>query len=207
MAITYKDIGDLSQKSAVAGTEKLPVSDTEYITPSQITGDYLPLSGGTMTGSIYLSNSTYIQSKNSGGTNQNVLGMNNSNQLLIGYGSGGSGYDTRLYGNNIQLRYGTGRTEGLTVSYSGDTTVTGPSGKQQPLKVIRNQSGAQYTAIGFASSDTEFGCIGMSGVGQAFVRNGSATTYYKLYSAKNITISSSTPSSSDGEDGDIWIVI
>ncbi len=33
---TYKDIDLLTQKSAVAGTEKLPVSDTEYITPDQI---------------------------------------------------------------------------------------------------------------------------------------------------------------------------
>lgn len=36
MSVTYKDIGQLSQKSSLAGTEKLPVSDTEYITPSQI---------------------------------------------------------------------------------------------------------------------------------------------------------------------------
>lgn len=36
MAITYKDINLLTQKGAVAGTEKLPVSDTEYITPNQI---------------------------------------------------------------------------------------------------------------------------------------------------------------------------
>lgn len=35
---TYKDIDLLTQKSAVAGTEKLPVSDTEFITPDQITG-------------------------------------------------------------------------------------------------------------------------------------------------------------------------
>lgn len=38
MAVTYKDINQLSQKSAVAGTEKIPVSDIEYITPSQIAG-------------------------------------------------------------------------------------------------------------------------------------------------------------------------
>lgn len=38
MAVTYKDIDQLSQKSSVAGTEKLPVSDTQYITPSQIAG-------------------------------------------------------------------------------------------------------------------------------------------------------------------------
>ena len=36
MSVTYKDIDTLSQKSSVAGTEKLPVSDTQYITPSQI---------------------------------------------------------------------------------------------------------------------------------------------------------------------------
>lgn len=36
MAVSYKDIGQLSQKSSVAGTEKIPVSDTEYITPAQI---------------------------------------------------------------------------------------------------------------------------------------------------------------------------
>ena len=36
MAVTYKDIDQLTQKSSVVGTEKLPVSDTEYITPSQI---------------------------------------------------------------------------------------------------------------------------------------------------------------------------
>lgn len=38
MAVSYKDIGDLSQKSTLAGTEKLPVSDTQYITPNQIAG-------------------------------------------------------------------------------------------------------------------------------------------------------------------------
>lgn len=33
---TYKDINLLTQKATIAGTEKLPVSDTEYITPDQI---------------------------------------------------------------------------------------------------------------------------------------------------------------------------
>lgn len=39
MAVTYKDINQLTQKGTVAGTEKLPVSDTEYITPAQIVAD------------------------------------------------------------------------------------------------------------------------------------------------------------------------
>jgi len=36
MGVTYKDIDLLTQKSAVAGTEKIPVSDTQYLTPAQI---------------------------------------------------------------------------------------------------------------------------------------------------------------------------
>jgi len=38
MALTHKDIGLLSQKSTIAGTEKIPVSDTEYVTTNQIAG-------------------------------------------------------------------------------------------------------------------------------------------------------------------------
>lgn len=59
MAVTYKDIGQLSQKSSVAGTEKLPVSGTEYITPSQI------VSG--LQKSITVSTSTPTSSQGSNG--------------------------------------------------------------------------------------------------------------------------------------------
>lgn len=38
MAVVFKDIELLTKKASVAGTEKLPVSDTEYITPEQIVG-------------------------------------------------------------------------------------------------------------------------------------------------------------------------
>lgn len=38
MAVTYKDISLLTQKASVAGTEKIPVSETEFITPTQIAG-------------------------------------------------------------------------------------------------------------------------------------------------------------------------
>ena len=35
-SVNFKDISLLTQKSSVAGTEKIPVSDTEYLTASQI---------------------------------------------------------------------------------------------------------------------------------------------------------------------------
>lgn len=43
MAISYIDIDELTQKVSVDGTEKLPVSDTEYITPAQIVEGSQPL--------------------------------------------------------------------------------------------------------------------------------------------------------------------
>ena len=68
MAITYKDISQLSQKSSLAGTEKIPVSATEYITPDQIastpvassqpSGGMLPnvlYNLGTLTGTVSIS--------------------------------------------------------------------------------------------------------------------------------------------------------
>ena len=46
---TYKDINLLTQKAAMAGTEKLPVSDTEYITPDQIVaGVEAQIEGGSI---------------------------------------------------------------------------------------------------------------------------------------------------------------
>lgn len=36
MALIHKDINLLTQKATIAGTEKIPVSDTEYVTTSQI---------------------------------------------------------------------------------------------------------------------------------------------------------------------------
>lgn len=67
MSVTYKDIALYSQKASVAGTEKIPVSDTEYITPAQIAaqvkvaGSSMPVGGfepdvvyelGTLSGTV-----------------------------------------------------------------------------------------------------------------------------------------------------------
>lgn len=38
MGVSYKDIDTLGNKSNPTGTEKIPVSETQYITVSQIAG-------------------------------------------------------------------------------------------------------------------------------------------------------------------------
>ena len=78
---TYKDINLLTQKSAVAGTEKLPVSDTEYITPSQIvdTVDNVP-------SATKLQNARTIWGRTFDGT-QNITGV----LILTNYGNASIG--------------------------------------------------------------------------------------------------------------------
>lgn len=47
-------------------------------------GDYLPLTGGTLTGSLVLNNNIPLFQKNSGGTNVNLLNLDTTNTLNIG---------------------------------------------------------------------------------------------------------------------------
>lgn len=77
----YKDINQLTQKSSVAGTEKLPVSDTEYITPSQIvqTVDNVP-------SATKLQNAHTIWGRTFDGT-QNITGV----LILTDYGNASIG--------------------------------------------------------------------------------------------------------------------
>lgn len=245
MAITYKDISQLSQKSSVAGTEKLPVSDTEYITPSQITDDYLPLSGGTLTGSITLPNNYAVRLKDSGGTERGSIHLGTTNILQIGYGTSSQGYDTIVNGNTVSLAYGTQRLNGLSLGSDGNINIaksfTLPNGYSVKFKdtgsteriiLALNNSNVARLASGTASAgyDTDlcgkninfkYGTTGTKGMeitsgGLAYVKgiggydgtNAGGTGVQDLASVvRNITVSSSDPTSADGNNGDIWIVI
>ena len=51
MAVTYKDIDQLSNKSTLSGSEKIPVSDTQYVTTNQIAA--LGGGGGSTTDCVH----------------------------------------------------------------------------------------------------------------------------------------------------------
>lgn len=63
MSVTYKDINNYSQKQAIDGTEKIPVSDTDYITPTQIIGLSPSIYSGTSapSSSLGVDGDIYIQ--------------------------------------------------------------------------------------------------------------------------------------------------
>lgn len=161
MAVTYKDIDTLSQKSALAGTEKIPVSDTEYITPAQITESYLPTAGGTI-------------SKAS----QYPLVVNNSS-------SGAA---------NVGLRF---QLEGVTVGsldIDGNTNVRFRQRTYNTTFKLWHEGNLSLASLAGTSA--------IGSADQCVYYNGSS-----LVAGRTITVSSSEPTSSDGADGDIWIVI
>lgn len=87
MAIIHKDISQLTQKSEIAGTEKIPVSDTEYVTPNQIAG----LAGGggdvpiatTQPAGGMLPNTVYDLGKLTSATTFNLAAASDTNKVNI----------------------------------------------------------------------------------------------------------------------------
>lgn len=86
MAITYKDINQLSQKSQVAGTEKIPVSDTQYITPNQIAA----LAPGGDTSSCV--HKTGDESIGGDKTFTDNIGVVDADHIVYSGGGGGGGF-------------------------------------------------------------------------------------------------------------------
>ena len=83
-------------------------------------------------GDILLNNAQYIGWKNKAGTAQRIcIGLNSSNDFLIGFTTAGSGYRTYLDGNSVEIRYGTSRSTGIYLNSSGDVGIgtTSPSYK------------------------------------------------------------------------------
>lgn len=167
MAVTYKDIDLLSQKSSVAGTEKLPVSDTQYITPDQIAAhkkvhltDESDMPASPDSGTLYL-----IDDDGSGGSGGGVSDVTLGGTSVVSNGVAAlPAYPTTLPASDVS----SWAKEATKPTYTASEVGALPSSTSIPSKTsdLNNDSGF-----------------------------------------RKITISSSEPTSSDGSNGDIWIVI
>lgn len=167
MAVTYKDIDSLSKKASVAGTEKIPVSDTEYITPEQV----ISKCGKAYPMSAYDCNEispSFAVHRLASGTTHGFPNCPWGNILTVGYP-----------GTDTEFQLGGDYNGNLLYFRTGTWSSTGGSIRNKSWKRL-----AFYDEIPTKSSD---------------LTNDSGY--------KKITVSSSEPTSSDGEDGDIWIVI
>ena len=196
MSVTYKDIDLLTQKSSLNGTEKFPVSDTQYATPSGIVvggsphttitpdavteGKIKQTNGSDNTNSYFSYNTyaiipgrTYLFSGRFGST------VSASNKFVIWLNASGSVVSYEEYGAN------------------GSSTVTYTD------KAVVAPSGAAYLVLNFQNAFEDYANVkAVNGIIPA-----KTSQLINDSGFARITISSSEPTAADGNDGDIWIVI
>lgn len=92
---SYYKILDENNYSSILGSVYAPA----------VTGGYLPLSGGTMTGDLTLANNKNINAIDTGSTARSILYMSNSNNLVLGGGTRDitTGGNTYIDGKTIRL--------------------------------------------------------------------------------------------------------
>ena len=158
MSVTYKDIDQLSQKSSVAGTEKIPVSDTQYLTPAQIaTHKRVHLEDESDMPASPDASTLYLIDDDGTGGNANIVHLEDESEMPAN--------------PDPDTLYAIDETPGAF-----------------------EETANKVTSLSSSSTNTQYP---------------SAKCVYDNLAEKQkaITVSSSEPTSADGSDGDIWIVI
>lgn len=228
MAVTYKDIDLLTQKTASDGTEKFPVSDTQYLTPPQIviggsakttltpietvTGTFIKSDGTTNTNSsmdysryAVTPGKTYLFS---GRFNQ---GMGTSIYFIFWYDASGTFISHESYRGNGSSN----------VTYE-DQPIVAPSGAAFLVQNIQTSQTTYVpsvvkavgdiipTALADLRDDSTHRVVTDTEKSTWNAKSDFSGSYNDLTdkpTIPNITISSSEPTAQDGSNGDIWIVV
>lgn len=200
---TFKDINQLSQKSAVAGTEKLPVSDTEYITPAQIVTLY---GGNTATVDFDWNDPPDFSA---------IANLFEDGFIpVLATGNGTAPYFPAYIDTNAEeaIFFQIGYSRYVSCIEYGGSDWSGSSfdiySKPSGGIPATDLASAVQTSLGLADSalqsftetDPVFAASAAHGISSSDITNWNAKQ-------KAITVSSSEPTSSQGSNGDIWIVI
>lgn len=232
MAVTYKDIDQLSKKSSVSGTEKIPVSDTEYITPSQINeavsrtstpshdSTTLFTAGGALKYCIItepLTPSETVEDKylKTDGTESSAANYNyrkypvDPGKTYLFTASFHTGYTTGniravlwLDENDNVLSYETYANKNSSAVTYYDVPVVAPSGAAYLVLNYREP----YSISGVVKVASPLDPRILLKVAQTLTSAEQEQVRTNI-GVPNITVSSSEPTASDGSDGDIWIVV
>lgn len=128
------------------------LADTNWVSNkiTSVAGNYLPLAGGTMTGSIIMSNNITIQSKDSGGNSKRLIGKGSNNVTYIGDSDG----HTFLYSDAadiIHVRNGTSYR--IWDASNLDKPVRWGNDGDNPHTIYRRNLGINGTTYGFLSEN------------------------------------------------------
>lgn len=128
------------------------LADTNWVSNkiTSVAGNYLPLAGGTMTGSIIMSNNITIQSKDSSGNSKRLIGKGSDNVTCIGDSDG----HTFLYSDAadiIHVRNGTSYR--IWDASNLDKPVRWGNDGDNPHTIYRRNLGINGTTYGFLSEN------------------------------------------------------
>ena len=126
-------------------------------------------------------NGNSIKMKSAGNALWKVLYLSSANNLQVGYDVATNGGKTYIQGTQVQLRYGTSPTAGVILNSSGNVTIGSTD--------LASTTNKLYVSGNVAATGT-------------ITTGGNA-----VWHAGNLKISSVEPTSADGNDGDIWIII
>ena len=123
-SVTVNSSGIVTGGSNPTTIEGYGITDAYTKTETdEIVDDYLPLSGGNMTGDITFASNTGFYAKDTGGTSRLAMKLDGTDNLLIGYGTAVGGSNTYIDGNNLYIRYGTSQTTGIFLNSSGNVGI------------------------------------------------------------------------------------
>lgn len=141
-------IGDLTGNASTATT--LETSRTiwgrSFDGSANITGAITGATTGSFSSNVTVGGILYFANGNTKGVcfrnaadtaNLSAMYLSSSNLLYIGYGHSGAGGSTVIAGNTIELRYGTSRTTGMTMTNAGKLGI-GVSAPDEMLHVNGN---------------------------------------------------------------------
>lgn len=196
MAVTYKDIDELTQKTYPTGNEKLPVSDTLYITPAQINGKTFRLTDMTpasVKDNYYLS---------AGGTEYESASYEiRRYDVSPGTVYALSGHFSSSVTNIRMVLWFDANGDVIKNDYNSGAS--GVSFDTLKDRLIVAPSGAVTLAINVQKTNSSYYAVKRTDLVSSLNYNDLSNKP----TIPNITISSSEPSAQEGSDGDIWIVV
>lgn len=198
MAVTYKDIDQLTAKASAVGTEKIVVSDTEYITPRQIAAR----ATGLVANNVDAGAAQYVIAK----TNLAATGNHRFVFEVVGnsYSSDSPFYSVIQAVNQYSSSaFVSGDTRAVNMGKTVTYYVANIDGYIALYFQIANGVSVWISCHSGGNLDNRVTEVTMQSSAPSY--NWKATATNKNF--PNITVSSSEPTSSQGSDGDIWIVV
>lgn len=179
-AAEVASIGDISDVTltAPANGDVLTYNGTAWVNGEAV-ADYLPLSGGTMTGDINLDNNVLMANDTGDGTNIDHIWHDDSANTwhMVSDAAKKSVGNTKLQIGNLSASGGAEIT-GLTILK--DATF------KNQLRILRDAALSSY--IAYWNTTGEIGSAGFSDAGSWEIRNSGSTIVHSIDSSGNLSI-------------------